>query len=173
MLFLQTKKLKMTKKLLLFLMTFCSVVYVSAQAQETLSDTRIMDRSSGVLFKQGLVTEDKSETFTITGIGNNVTFSASNYSDGTANSFNHLQKVTLPITVTYNTPIKVQLVFYAPGDKIPHTAMWTNEGVTVFYNMDFYDEIKKRLSDALAAKKKVQLQVIIKKDGYREASLLF
>jgi hypothetical protein len=163
----------MYKKIIYLALSFLLMNGIIAQKEETIFSAKNVDNNAKLLYKSGIVTEDKAEVLSITGFGTNVSFTASNVGDGTSNSFNHIQRVSLPLLVAGGKPANVQLVFYSPGEKIPFTVVATEGAVTVYYLIDLYDDIKKRLTDAFAARKKVQLKVDLKKDGFREAVLTF
>ena len=116
--------------------------------------------------------EDKSETIDITGTGS-MSFSVSNKSHGSAAStYTHSEKITLSIsTNTKNTTY--QLIFYS--DKEYFQNITTQEGsiVSVYFPMSMYTEIKQKIDQFLAAKKKVQLKLTQKAEGFTEATLLF
>jgi hypothetical protein len=66
-----------------------------------------------------------------------------------------------------------QIVFYNNSDLVPYSI--EKEGLvnSVFIPVSFFDIVRAKLEQAVAAKKKVQLKVSSKKDGYREAVLQF
>jgi hypothetical protein len=163
----------MYKKIIYLALSFMFINGVIAQKEETIFSAKNTDNNAKLLYKAGIVSEDKAEVHSITGFGTNVSFTASNVGDGTSNSFNHIQRVSLPLLVAGNKPANVQLVFYSAGEKIPFTVVATEGVVTVYYLIDLYEDIKKRLTEAFAARKKVQLKVELKKDGFREAVLSF
>ena len=133
----------------------------------------MMDKiNSKATFKTQNPKADKTDMLTVTGIGS-VSFATSNTADGTSNSYYHSQRITMPLQVSSSKPINVSLIFYSSGDKIPYAATSGDEGVNVYYPISLYEEIKQRLEQSLSAKKKVQLKVTQKTDGFREAVLLF
>ena len=115
--------------------------------------------------------EEKSELFDIIGIGA-VSISVSNIADGTPNSYNHNSRVTIPLVIAANKGV-FQIVFYNNSDLVPYSI--EKEGLvnSVFIPVTFFDIVRAKLEQAVAAKKKVQLKVSSKKDGYREAVLQF
>jgi hypothetical protein len=167
----------MNKRLLFLVTGFLFAVTAFCQSSETIEaatqSKSMMDKvNSKSTFKAHNPKEDKTDMLTVTGIGS-VSFATSNTSDGTSNSYYHSQRITMPLQVSYVKPVNVSLIFYSSGDKIPYAATSGDEGVNVYYPISLYEEIKQRLEQSLSAKKKVQLKVTQKTDGFREAVLLF
>lgn len=112
-----------------------------------------------------------SDTLTITGIGA-VSFIVSNTSDGTANTYRQSQKIVLPL-VSSSKNNKYQLVFYGQYDNVAYAVAKEEEKTTIYYPAYMFGEIKQKLEQSLSQKKKVELRVTIKKDGFREGILVF
>lgn len=127
-------------------------------------------KTTGVIFRTKLPEADKTEIFEIVGIKGS-TFSVSNTADGTANSYKHSKQVTIELTASNNS--SYFLVFYSPEENIPYTFS-PGKGVNnLYYPLALYDAMRQKLEQSLAAKKKIQLQMIQKTDGFREVSLIF
>lgn len=121
--------------------------------------------------RKGAVTEDKTEIADITGLGSS-TFSTSNTFDGTTKSYKHSLKITLELLTSAGKASNYQLVFYSPDDQQLFAAN-SNAGVNyIYYPLSFYEGIKLKLEQSLSAKKKIQVKVTFKKDGFREGVLV-
>jgi hypothetical protein len=117
--------------------------------------------------------QDKTDQFEIQGLGG-TTFTASNTYDGGMNSFKH----SLLVTVTLVPINKVgtnnfQIVFYSESAGIPQAASYNGGILNVYYPISFYEGIKEKLEQSIAAKKKIFVKVIQTTTGYREGSLIF
>lgn len=148
----------------------------SSLAQKTDSDPNVIQTDDGRslkrLFKIQNVTEDKTEVIDIIGTSN-ASFSASNTADGSSSSYKHSLRITLSLSTPSNIKGNYQLIFYSTGESIPYAAASIDGIVAVFYPMSMYEGIKQRLDQSFAAKKKVQLKVVQKTNGYREGTLMF
>lgn len=148
----------------------------SSLAQKADSDPNVIQTDDGRslkrLFKIQNVTEDKTEIIDIVGSGS-ASFSASNVADGSSSSYNHSLRITLTLTTPSNVKGTYQLVFYSNGEKIPYAAGSADGVVAVFYPVNMYEGIKQKLDQSFAARKKVQLKVVQKTNGYREGTLMF
>jgi hypothetical protein len=115
--------------------------------------------------------EEKSEQFDVIGFGA-ISISVSNTADGTPSSYIHNSRVTLPLVLA-GAKANYQVVFYNNSDLVPYSV--EKEGLvnSVFVPISLYDIVKTKLEQAVTAKKKVQLKVSSKKDGFREAVLQF
>jgi hypothetical protein len=167
----------MNKRLLFLVIGSLFAVAAFCQSSETIDGATqskaMMEKiNSRASFKVHNPQQDKTDMLIVTGIGS-VSFATSNTSDGTSNSYYHSQRITMPLQVSSVKPVNVSLIFYSSGDKIPYAATSGDEGVNVYYPINLYEEIKQRLEQSLSAKKKVQLKVTQKTDGFREAVLLF
>jgi hypothetical protein len=162
------------KKIICGVVLVLGVNYISsAQPSETGFSVQNSElKSANRAFKTQLPSIDKVEQFTVTGMGS-LLFSASNTADGSYESYNHTQRITLPLLVSSPKPIKVQVLFYGQGEKIQFASTNENDAITVYYPQSFFQEIKQRLEQSLAAKKKIVLTVTQKTTGFREATLQF
>lgn len=156
----------------------CSLLFISflSSAQLVLSPADVNDKDKvrrGIASPTGVTAlkEDKIDLIEVTGIGTSA-FSTSNTFDGTTSSYKHSLKITVGLLTSGANKEGFQLVFYSPTELIPYAAN-SDAGVTyVYYPISLYDAIKLKLDQSFAAKKKVQLKVTQKKDGFREGVLV-
>lgn len=166
-------------------LTVCVVMLVSffalAQTDKELTASREVKDPGLILtgpasqrmqFKVRNPAEDKTELFDVTGVGGAV-FTSSNTADGTVNSFKHSLRINLPLTVSNSKGSNFQLVFYSETENIPFAATVENGTFSVYYPLSMYESIKQKLDQYLPARKKIQLKVIQKTNGYREGTLTF
>ncbi len=147
-------------------------ISVSAQESETIS-TRIKPMGQQVFKVYNNPTQDKADQFDIQGIGG-TTFTSSNTIDGTANSYKHSLQIVVALTPVNKTGnSNFQLIFYSPSDNIQQAATYKDSDLKIFYPVAVYDDIKSKLEQAFAARKKVTVKVIQKTNGYREGTLIF
>ena len=152
--------------------TFCVLLvnssFLSAQPVLTTEDVMPVKNMS----KRGnVVKEDKISVSEVTGVGSS-SFSTSNIYDGTVNSYKHSLKITMALLTSGTPKENFQLVFYSPEDKIAYVAN-SDAGTTyVYYPVSLYDAIKQKLDQSFANKKRVQIKVTQKTDGFREAILI-
>ncbi len=157
-----------------FIVTLVSVLCFSfvLTAQNDADPNVIMnEKPMKRMFKPKNPVEDKTDLFDVSGLGGTV-FTASNKSDGTTNSYNHTQKITLSLILANSKSQNFQLVFYSREEETPYAAEETGGIVSVYFPISMYDEIKQKLDQSITARKKVQVKVIQKKDGYREGTLI-
>ena len=115
---------------------------------------------------------EKNDQFEIQGFGG-TTFTASNTVDGSTNSYKHSLKIVVglvPVVKTGNTNFK--LIFYSPTDNIQEAATYSDGTLNIYFPEAVYEDIKAKLEQAFAARKKVMVKVIQKPDGYREGTLV-
>jgi hypothetical protein len=160
------------KKHILSVLSALLLTSFLATAQKVLSVAdEVVGSGSISNARKGSVTEDKTETSDITGIGAS-TFSTSNTFDGTTKSYKHNLKITLELLTSAGKASTYQLVFYSPDDQQLFAAN-SNAGVNyIYYPISFYEGIKLKLEQSLAARKKIQVKVTFKKDGFREGVLI-
>jgi len=163
------------KKQTLFLLLVAGILTVQVQAQKSEEDPDVI-RSGGVLMKRAFRTElpaaDKTETWEVKGISS-VVFAASNTADGSTNSYKHNLRITIELLMTDIKAGKYQLVFYSAGENMPY-AMSRLEGfTTIYYPVAIYDDIRQKLEQSLAARKKVTIKVAEKTNGFKEGVLSF
>jgi hypothetical protein len=117
-------------------------------------------------------TTDKTDQFDIQSIGG-TTFMASNTADGTTNSYNHTLQINVSLVPVRTGNNNFQLVFYSESQNVPQAATYADGVLNIYYPISFYDGIRQKLEQALAAKKKVYVKVVQKPNGYREGTLVF
>lgn len=116
--------------------------------------------------------KDQTDQFEIQALGT-TTFTASNTADGSANSYRHSLQIVLGlIPVNRNASSNFQLLFYSPHDNIQQAASYKDGTLSIYYPVSVYDDIRTKLEQALAAKKKVTVKVVQKPNGYREGTLV-
>lgn len=123
-------------------------------------------------FKARQPQEDKSEIFEVAGLGQ-TTYTASNTEDGSVKSYDHQLRIVVSLNTVGNKASSCQLVFYSAGDKIQQAASADNGQVNVYYPVSVYESVRSRLEQALTARKKVQVKITQKTNGYREGVLMF
>jgi hypothetical protein len=169
------------KKYLFFTICGLGLIITSAFAQNSTgtlsesktSEARMSDIDKSIKLKsKNNITVDESEVLNVTGISGSA-FTVWNTADGTEKSYNHELRVVVSLNIAENKSQKYQLVFYSSGDKIPFAVGNDVTSFSVFYPISMYESIKQKLEQSLNAKKRVQLKVIRKSDGYREGTLIF
>jgi hypothetical protein len=117
--------------------------------------------------------EDRSLAIEITGLPG-MSFSVTNTADGSAAGmgYNHSENIVISLQTNVKDT-SYQLVFYS--EKENFQKIMSEEGNTrsVFYPMSMYADIKQKLEQSISLKKKVQLKLTLRKEGYSEAKLLF
>jgi len=159
------------KKKLSFVL--CGVLFstlIAFSQNETLMEARM--KSGLGAFKATLPNEDKTETIEITG-SKLVSISISNTADGSQNSFRHSLRIILALASSNSKAAPMQLVFYSNSESIPYAEFNDKGTINVYYPMEVYESIRQRLDENLAARKRIQLKVVEKTNGYREATLVF
>jgi hypothetical protein len=126
-------------------------------------------------FKSRTIRQDTNELFEIQGMGG-TTFTSSNTMDGTTNSFKHSLQILVGLTPVPKTPVTTstfQLIFYSPNDNIQQAASSAENKVNIYFPVAVYEDVRSKLEQAFAAKKKVTIKVIQRLDGYREGTIIF
>jgi hypothetical protein len=150
---------------------FLGATGVSAQNAESQFSAE-NPKSNRIAFKPVQPTQDKTDLFEIQSIGG-TTFTASNTSDGSANSFKHSLQVVMTLVPVNKTGItSFQLNFYSENDNIQQAATFTDGVLNIYYPVAVYEDIRIKLEQALAARKKVTVKVTQKTNGYREGVLV-
>ncbi len=149
---------------------FSSVLHAQKTASDTNPAGAVADlpKMSGKTTKP---TENKDDTIALSGMGG-LTFVVSNIADGTYNTYKHSQRILLPLVTSVNGP-KFQLVFYGENDNIPYAVALDGDVVDIYYPMVMFADIKQKLEQSLAQKKKIQLRIVQRKDGFREGAIIF
>jgi len=166
------KTMNMRKYGLFLLPAILVVAMANSQSAEVdpnsvKTDNKLANR----VFKERNPTEDKTDLVEVNGLGS-ATFTVSNVADGTANSYRHSKRIILGLQTTAKG-ISYRLVFYGDDENIPYTVSLENSTMSLLYPSYMYDDIKQKIEQGLAQRKKIQIKVEQKKDGYREASILF
>lgn len=160
-----------------FFYTFCIALLgpamVSAQPNETSPTKLLIDGSGQRVFKvYNNPLQDKTDQFEIQGLGG-TTFTASNTSDGTTDSYKHsLQIVVTLIPANKAGNNNFRLIFYSLNDNIQQAATYSDGTLNIYFPEAVYEDIKSKLEQAFAARKKVTVKVIQKPNGYREGTLI-
>jgi len=155
------------------LISLFSTVNAAGQATEGATSSRTTITPAKRVFKvYNSLTEEKNDQFEIQGLGG-TTFTASNMVDGSTNSYIHSLRIVVslvPVIKTGNPNFR--LVFYSPSDNIQEAATYSNGTLNIYFPEAVYEDIKTKLEQAFATKKKVMVKVIQKPDGYREGTLV-
>lgn len=122
-------------------------------------------------FKPSIPDKDKLDVIDVTGIGD-VIYTASNTADGSTGSYYHSLKITIGLLTSKNRTGNCQLVFTSADISNPYSVTLENDVVNIFYPMSAYEGIRTKLEQSLAARKKVQIKVTQKTNGYREGTLI-
>lgn len=152
--------------------TLCGLLFLSMKSisQPTLNvpDAPAVKATLG---RNSVIKENKEDILEITGIGTS-TFATSSTFSGTASSYKYSLKINVALLTSSANKESFQLVFYSPEEALPLAAT-SEAGVTyAYYPISLYEAIKLKLDQSLAAKKKVQLKVTLRTDGFREAVLI-
>jgi hypothetical protein len=161
----------MKKNLLVTLPVFLLIVNLCSAQKVVEEYYPVSSRNPDKVFVPVNPSQDKTDLFEITGIGN-VIYTTSNVADATANSYKHSLKITIELFTTKNKTGNYQLIFSSPEEKIPYSASFVNDMLNIYYPLSVYEGIREKLDQAFAAKKKVQIKVIQKTNGYREGTLI-
>lgn len=158
----------------LTLLAFCSVGIAQAQLQETVRDDGgMLDASlQKRAFKAYQPEANRSDAYDVTALGQTV-YTASNTSDGSVASFKHSMRIELALVTPGYKGGTCQLVFYGPEDKVQQAASIDKGVVSIYYPIAVYESLRTRLEQAIVARKKVQIKVTQKTDGFREGLLVF
>jgi len=164
---------KIMKKHFFYTLCIALAGTVSASGQESdVINSRIKPNIQRVFKVYNNPTNDKTDQFEIQGIGG-TTFTASNTSDGTAESYKHSLQIVVALTPANKTGnSNYQLIFYSPNDNMQQAATYNDGILNIYYPVAVYDDIKTKLEQAFAARKKVMVKVIQKTNGYREGTLI-
>jgi hypothetical protein len=141
------------------------------QAQETYADEQrqqLLRRKETMLFKPVSLAETVQEVIEVIGLGF-PSFSISNYADGTEGSYAHQLRVSYPLQ-TVGGKTGFQIIFYGVGEKIPYSVVKEDGSTLIYFPFQVHDQLKSRIDQSLAARKKVQLKLLLKPSGLREAT---
>jgi len=141
------------------------------QAQETYADEQrqqLLRRKEAMLFKPVSITETTQEVIEVIGLGS-PSFSVSNNADGTEGSYAHQLRVSYPLQ-TVGGKNGYQIIFYGVGEKIPYSVVKEDGKTVVYFPFQIHDQLKSKIEQALNARKKVQLKLLLEPSGIREAT---
>jgi len=162
------------KKYLLFSLIGLMTMSFIAKAQKSSLNEELANSPVKTFVRAyvpNFIKEDKTEVIEITGI-NGASFSVSNTADGSTNSYNHALRITIPLITTSKSG-SYQLVFYSEVEKMPYATLEQGGVTSIYYPVSVYDGMKEKLEQAIAAKKKVKLNIVLKTTGYREGTITF
>ena len=131
----------MTRKLML---TACAVLVMTIAFSQNESGFTLSPERT-IQFKPQNPTADKSETISVTGT-RAASFSTSNTADGSANSYKHSLRVTVPLNTNSKTN-DFQLVFYSENENIPYAVLQNGSTISIFFPMSVYESITEQLKD--------------------------
>lgn len=135
--------------------------------------SKILNPSELVFKVHNNPAQDQTDQFDIQGMGGS-SFTVSNTADGSANSYKHALNVVLSLIPVNKTGYSsFELNFYSPGENIQQAANYKDGVLHIYYPVSLYTDIRTRLEQAFAARKKVTVKVVQKPTGYREGSLQF
>ncbi len=162
------------KKILLMAFAMGIIVVSQAQLQETVRDDGgMLDANlQKRVFKAYQPEADRTDVYDVTALGQ-TTYTASNTSDGSVASFKHSMRIVLALVTPGYKGGACQLVFYGPDDKVQQAAAIDKGAVSIFYPLAIYESMRSRLEQAIIARKKIQIKITQKTDGYREGVLIF
>jgi len=141
---------------------------VDMNAPGVITDAALLKRA----FKAQQTTEDRTEAWDVSALGQ-TTYTASNVMDGSINSFHHSLRIVVGLTTPAYKNGSYQLVFYGSDEKIQQAAAVENGVVSIYYPLAAYEALRNRLEQALTLRKKVQVKITQKTNGYREGVLVF
>ena len=124
------------------------------------------------IFKTRQPEKDLTESWEVAALGQ-TSYTASNVMDGSVNSFQHSIRIVVGLSTPAYKTGSYQLVFYGADEKIQQAASLENGVVSIYYPLATYEALRSRLEQALVARKKVQVKMAQKTNGYREGVLVF
>ncbi len=152
-----------------------AVFTFTAMSQKSETDPNVISGDAGFskrIFKSQNPPVDKSDVLEVKGLSG-TSFSVSNTADGSSNSYKHALRITVGLQMSDNKQGNFELVFYSASEGIPYAVVQQAGVTSIYYPVSTYEGIKEKLEQAFAARRKVQLKVIQKTNGYREGTLLF
>jgi hypothetical protein len=162
------------KKQFMAMLLMTGIFSLNAGAQSE-KDPNVF-QSGGVLtkraFKTDLPAADKTENFEVKAVSG-VTISTSNTADGSQNSYKHALRITMDLMMSDVKAGNYRLVFYSEGENIPFAVSRQDGFVSIYYPVSIYSDIREKLDQAFASRKKVTIKVTEKTTGYREGILVF
>lgn len=163
------------KKQFIAVMVMAGLLTFSANGQQFEKDPNVVESRGGLKkreFKTEMPAADKADTWDVKGISG-VSFAASNTADGSNNSYKHALRITMNLLMTDVKAGNFQLVFYSEGENIPYAVSRLDGAVSIYYPVAVYNDIREKLEQAFATRRKVQIKVSEKTTGYREGVLVF
>ncbi|MFM7511506.1 MAG: hypothetical protein ACKO33_07030 [Bacteroidota bacterium] len=141
------------------------------QAQETYADEQrqqLLRRKEAMLFKPVSITETTQEVIEVIGLGS-PSFTVSNHADGTEGSYVHQLRVSYTLQ-TVGGKNGYQIIFYGVGEKIPYSVLKEDGSTFIYIPFQIHDQLKSRIEQSINARRKVQLKLLLKPSGVREAT---
>ncbi len=163
------------KKQAIAILLSAGIFLTQVQGQQFEQDPNVIQGKAALgkrLFKTEAPAADKTENFEVKSIGA-VSFAASNTADGSANSYKHSLRITMSLVMADPKAGNYQLVFYSAGEAVPLAVSRDAGTVSIYYPEAIYTDIKEKLEQALATRKKVTIRVTEKTTGFREGVLVF
>ncbi|MBU6176234.1 MAG: hypothetical protein KGO80_00525 [Bacteroidetes bacterium] len=150
----------------LFLTISVQTLFITKiQAQAT--DEMVVRQQERLLFKAAKVTSPQQEVLDVIGLGLPI-FAVSNVADGSLESYSHILRVTYPLQIGGGRT-GFQLIFYGLNDKIPYAVAQEGNITSVYVPYSVHDQLKGKIEQTLAARRKVQLKINLLPSGLREA----
>jgi hypothetical protein len=150
----------------LFLTISVQTLFITkTQAQAT--DEMVVRQQERMLFKPARVASQQQEVLEVIGLGL-PSFAVSNMADGSMESYSHNLRVTYPLQIGGGRT-GFQLIFYGLNDKIPYAVAQEGNITSVYVPYSVHDQLKGKIEQTLAARKKVQLKINLLPSGLREA----
>ena len=161
---------------LLVLLTLFAGTVVNAQKEQVLSDVQGGSHQVGQSKKDWIALHpenDRTQLVDILGIAGQ-SFSVANATDGSANGmgYNRTEHIELAL-VTNVKDTAYRILFYSDRETFQQVVSTAGTVRTVYFPAYMYADIKQKLDQALLQKKKAQLKIVLRKEGYTEASLQF
>lgn len=160
------------------MVTVCGLLFFTAvgSAQSSAFGTEVsnQDIERKVKTEGGkyVITEDKMDNIDVTGVGGSTFKTANNY-DGTGKSMDHSVRISVVLQTNAKAGSNFELVFYSSNEIVPFSAGTAGNTTYIFYPIELYDNIMKKLEQSITARKRIQLKVTQRVTGYREGTLVF
>jgi hypothetical protein len=162
------KQLYLIVAILLSSTCFAQISGSDIESVSSISDANVQKR----VFKVRQPEKDLFESWEVSGLGP-TSYTTSNVMDGSVNSYQHSLRIVVGLTTPAYKNGSYQLVFYGADEKIQQAASVENGVVSLYYPVAAYEVLRTRLEQALTARKKVQVKMTQKTNGFREGVLLF
>ena len=158
---------KIMSLFLLFISTLLVESHLLAQERPQLTNETNTLSKDGLFFKAVKITSPQQETFEVLSLGTPI-FTVSNIADGSWESYSHNLRVAYPLQIGGGRT-GFQLIFYGLNDKIPYAVAQEGNITSVYVPYSVHDQLKGKIEQTLAARKKVQLKINLLPSGLREA----